>query len=40
MGVPTDEHGAVKWPERVHALEGRLGSDYFYNTEVQHKILV
>jgi len=40
VGVPTDAEDQVKWPERARALEGRLGPNYFVNTEISSRVSI
>jgi len=38
VGIPTDKDNNVDWPERAHALDGKLGPDYFRNGEVATRV--
>ena len=38
VGVPTDKDGKIEWPERVFALDGKLGPDYFRNGEIATRL--
>jgi len=40
VGVPTDKEGKVDWPDRIAALDGLVGPDYFYNTEVSSRVAI
>jgi len=38
VGIPTDAEGEVDWPDRVNALAGKLGDDYFTNGEIATRL--
>jgi putative endopeptidase len=38
VGIPTDKENNVDWPSRAHALDGKLGPDYFRNGEIATRV--
>ncbi len=38
VGIPTDAHDSEAWPSQTHALDGKLGPDYFLNGEISTRL--
>jgi predicted metalloendopeptidase len=38
VGIPTDKDNNLAWPARAHALDGKLGPDYFRNGEIATRV--